>query len=647
MSVLADNFATIDGIRYKLNNDATASVWFLKEFKNDDGILSIPASIIVNDTIYEVNTLTSSLGLTDSVEIHSIVIPASITHVNYGLSCDFPQLTSITVEDGNPVYDSRENCNAIIETKTNTLICGCKNTIIPHTIDTIGYGAFYGCKGLTEIAIPLNVSVIGTEAFAYSGLKQITISSSVHKIHPYIVINCDSLSSITVEEGNPVYDSRDNCNAIIETKTNTLICGCKNTIIPHTIDTIGYGAFRGCKGLTEIAIPLNVSVIGKKAFSYSGLKRVLIPYGVKTIKEDAFTSCNQLKTVFLSNTVTNLCESAFSSCSDLEFVYLPNSLTNIESKTFAYCKRLKSIYVPNNVKEIGNNAFFECDSLEFVMLPYNVGGISKNLFSDIAPLTTFVLSVPNTTSQLAKFDAPWWDKITSVVIEDGVKEIEDYTFKYLINLKNITIPASVKTFGYGALFYYDANHDTLKVYTANKPRAMEKSFYEDSWAYKGYHKKDVEEKIKSIVVVRDNELAYYQPFSSYSVPLINQQLIDWVEQKEGERQEEWKLRVTEEAIKAKRQEIYKTIEADYISHRMPNYKPSFSKEYYLPEEQNFLFKEKTLGNVKVHVPNREAEEVDKNWNEKSFQCTYFIQNDSIRVEKLTITLPNGKSYTTK
>ena len=78
---------------------------------------------------------------------------------------DSTGLTEIVVENGNPKYDSRNNCNAIIETESNTLIAGCKSTIIPNSVTTIGDRAFQSCTGLTEITIPNSVTSIGFGAF--------------------------------------------------------------------------------------------------------------------------------------------------------------------------------------------------------------------------------------------------------------------------------------------------------------------------------------------------------------------------------------------------------------------------------------------------------------------------------------------------
>ena len=132
----------------------------------------------------------------------------------------------------------------------------------------IGVEAFAGCLNLEVIEIPNTITSIGDGAFlGCSSLTSVTIPNSVTSIGYGIFSGCSGLTSIIVESGNTFYDSRNNCNAIIETATNTLIAGCQSTIIPNSVENIADYAFWRCNSLTYMLIPSNIASIGYEVFS--------------------------------------------------------------------------------------------------------------------------------------------------------------------------------------------------------------------------------------------------------------------------------------------------------------------------------------------------------------------------------------------
>ena len=250
----------VDDISYNITstNDLTVEVTSGGEYS---GEIVIPPTVQYNGETYSVTSIGNE-AFAGCSELTSITIPSTVTSIgkhyfwqkvssnsrvgvpsnNPFLGCS--SLASIIVESGNTVYDSRDNCNAIIITNTNKLIAGCQNTVIPNTLTSIESLAFVNCSGLTSVTIPSSVTSIADDAF----------------------LDCSGLTSIVVEEGNTVYNSRNDCNAIIKTSDNTLIVGCRNTVIPSSVTSIGNNAFYGCSGLTSVTIPNSVTSIGFYAF---------------------------------------------------------------------------------------------------------------------------------------------------------------------------------------------------------------------------------------------------------------------------------------------------------------------------------------------------------------------------------------------
>jgi len=239
-----------------------------------------------------------------------------------------------------------------------------------YTVTEIANYGFKSCSGITSLRLPSTLKEIGDYAFSGCfGLTEVTIPNSVTSIGSSVFYDCSGLTSVVVEGGNTQYDSRDNCNAIIQTSTNTLISGCKNTIIPNSVTSIGNSAFSGCSGLTEVTIPNSVTSIGGWAFyRCSGLTAITIPNSVTSIGGSAFSGCSGLTEVTIPNSVTSIGGSAFYGCSGLTEMTIPNSVTSIGNWAFYRCSGLTAITIPNSVTKIGNYAFSGCSALDSVIV---------------------------------------------------------------------------------------------------------------------------------------------------------------------------------------------------------------------------------------------------------------------------------------
>ena len=358
----------------------------------------------------------------------SITIPSSVTHIGHIAFYYCSSLTSIVVEQGNTIYDSRNNCNAIIETATNTLVAGCQNTMIPNNVTSIGVGAFEGCEELHSINIPNNILKIETYAFfGCSKLISITIPNSVTFIGQNAFGNCDALVSITVDSTNLVYDSRDNCNAIIYTAANHLSAGCQNTIIPNSVTEIGSYAFGDCNSLTSIIIPNSVRLIGGCAFySCKNLTSITIPNSVTNIAYGAFMDCSELNTIHIeSTTPPTLVTGAFTSSPTC---YIPcGTLAAYQASDWA---SQVSEFVEEGcapVQQCGDNLFWE----------YEDGVLTITGSGDMYDYA-------------ADTDVPWYDvrgNIKTVSLPDAMTKIGDYAFYSCTALTSITLPEQLQHIG--------------------------------------------------------------------------------------------------------------------------------------------------------------------------------------------------------
>lgn len=403
----------------------------------------------------------------------NITIPAGVTSIGaYGFSgCS--GLSQITVDENNTVYDSRGNCNAIIETAANKLLFGCKNTVIPNGITTIGPDSFSYCSGLTSIIIPNSVTYIDAGAFyGCSGLKELTMPCSANFYNDSTPFGGIHLKKVTLTKGSgimmdyimvnsregpicytntPWYISRNSIEEIIiedgiENIGNYAFFytfNLETVVIPESVKSIGKSAFMGCENLKNITIPENVTSIGDGAFGLcKSLTDITIPKNITKIGKNLFKECSGLKSLTIPDGVTDIGESAFYSCSGLTDITIPNSVKNIGMQAFRYCSALTNISIPNNITNIEEGTFYGCKSLTNITIPEGAIRIGNEAFS-------------------------FCSNLTSITVAESVTNIGMYAFSCCSKLENITIPKGVSSISIGTFYQCTALKEMIIPYTVN------------------------------------------------------------------------------------------------------------------------------------------------------------------------------------
>ena len=383
-----------------------------------------------------------------------------------------------------------------------------RKATIEDGITSIGKYAFYGCSGLTELALPNSVTSIEEKAFSdCSGLAKITslaeippvcssnVFDGVNKINCELIVpivsvvaykqsrgwnefsnitaatvrcgdsitwTLDDLGNLTLsgsgEMWNYGYDDSPFKDYGIKTVTiedgitgigDCAFYGCSGLTeltLPNSVTSIGDAAFYGCSGLTELTLPNSVTSIGNSAFlDCSGLTELTLPNSVTSIGKGAFCGCSGLTELTLPDSVTIIGDGAFQGCSGLTELTLPNCVRVVEACAFKDCSGLTKLTLPNILINIWESAFEGCSGLTELTLPNSVTSIADDAFRGCSGLTE--LTLPNSITSIGQSAFYGCRGLTELILPNSVTSIGKYAFYDCSGMTELTLPNSVRSIG--------------------------------------------------------------------------------------------------------------------------------------------------------------------------------------------------------
>ena len=279
-------------------------------------------------------------------------------------------------------------------------------------------------ESIVSINIGEGVSTIANQTFRdCTNLIAVTVPASVATIGELAFYNCPSLATANMAE-----DSQ--------------------------LESIGYNAFRGCKNLTDFAIPATVTNIGEHAFhGCEELASITIPVGMTTIETRAFQDCRKFNTITIPAGVTTIKDCAFSGCENLETINFPENsqLIAIGTEAFYNCQKLGSVIIPASVTTMGEGVFKSCIGLISATIPAGVTTIEYETFESCSSLTNVVFPENSQLTTIGT-EAFWSSGLTSIAIPANVTTIGRHAFRYCDNLTSFIIPdnSQLTTIGFAS-----------------------------------------------------------------------------------------------------------------------------------------------------------------------------------------------------
>ena len=455
-------------------------------------------------------------GFYNCASLSTLEIPASLTTIGYVAFGVLPNLSSIKVAADNPVFDSRDNCNAIIRTSSFSLVKGCRNTVIPEGVTYIDVCAFDDEPDLVNIELPSSLRSIGSWAFAGTGLISVDIPEKVSSIGSYAFYACSKLETIKLPAavssiGGIAFASCPNLKtvysyilepfALADDVFASSVSSNSTLFVPAGTKALyeateGWNTFanivemddEGLKdgdtftALTEEGVEVTYKVIsvlektcqvgdgfedsswGTVAIDKSTTGSITIPevvngYKVIAIGTCAFYYCESLVEVTMPSSIEVIRHDAFCGCRNLQKADIPSSVREIGYQAFVNCNQITSVNLPEGIKAIAYNTFAGT-RLSELKIPNSVETINGSAFNG-GNFTSVV--IPSCVKQISVNPFMGCNKVTTIAVEEGNQDyhsdgnglIETKTNKLISGFMSTSIPSYVKTIGEAAFCNID------------------------------------------------------------------------------------------------------------------------------------------------------------------------------------------------
>lgn len=431
------------------------------------------SSVVLSNELKEIGAESFRQSSISSIEIPKTLEEATCNNQANGPFMKCSNLKNVTFAEGTTKVAQYlfAGCTGleqitIPETITsieNHAFTSCDNLVnvnLSDSITQIMEYAFAECKKIEAVKLPKNLEILGVEAFAKTGLKNIEIPKRMQKAHVFWessggyadgpFSDCENLKTATFEEGSTEVSQYlfAGCKAlekvnipesvtIIETKAFWKCTGLLNVLLPDSIKKIDDEAFLECENLKIINLPKSLVELGRAAFRLTGLTSIEIPKSLEKShvfwegsgahSDGPFSDCDELKNVSFEKGVSRIAQYLFAGCTGIEKIEIPDTVTSIGERAFRNCSSLSDIKMPDTIRSMDGHVFQECKKLEKLHISNKIKTIPEGMVKDCT-------------------------KLSEINIPANVQSIKNEAFQNCTSLKEIEIPSEVQVIGYRSFY---------------------------------------------------------------------------------------------------------------------------------------------------------------------------------------------------